>query len=251
MHLVTYLWKLQCCHAILVGYGPACPKFSETANCQYLWKGLSDFVYYQVDFLLPLKLQKISCYFGYDPKKLFANLFAGFFTFDLFDLLILIPGVRCYIVLVLFNMFFYTQIDGVAMGSPLGLSLANAFLCHHEIKWLNDCPKKFKPVFYKRCVDGFFVLFERPEHTKPFADYMNSKHKNINFSFETEKDGQILFFDVSVFHENGKFLNNVYRKESLTGVYTNICSFIPLQHKFGLIYTSLYRSFYLVSDMCK
>ena len=56
---------------------------------------------YQVDFLLPLKLQKISYYFGLCWKILLANQFAGFFTFDLFDLLILILGIHCYIVLVM------------------------------------------------------------------------------------------------------------------------------------------------------
>ena len=30
------------------------------------------------------------------------------------------------------------QTDGVAMGSPLGPSLANTFLCSHEQIWLND-----------------------------------------------------------------------------------------------------------------
>ena len=120
--------------------------------------------------------------------------------------------------IILFDMSFYTQVDGVAMGSPLGLSLANAYLCHHETKWLNDYPDKFKPVFYKRYVDDIFVLFKRPEHVKPFIDYMNSKHKNINFSFETEKEGQMPFLDVNVFRENGKFVTNVYRKETLTGV---------------------------------
>ena len=49
--------------------------------------------------MLPLKLQKIY-YFGLCRKILLANQFAGFFTFDLFELLILIPGVHCYIVLV-------------------------------------------------------------------------------------------------------------------------------------------------------
>ena len=34
----------------------------------------------------------------------------------------------------LFDMAFYTQVDDVAMGSPLGPSLANAVLCHHETK---------------------------------------------------------------------------------------------------------------------
>ena len=32
----------------------------------------------------------------------------------------------------------YKQIDGVAMGSPLGPMLANAFLCFHEQIWLNE-----------------------------------------------------------------------------------------------------------------
>ena len=31
----------------------------------------------------------------------------------------------------------YKEIDGVAMGSPLGPTLANAFLCFHEQIWLN------------------------------------------------------------------------------------------------------------------
>ena len=32
----------------------------------------------------------------------------------------------------MFNNTFYKQTDGVAMGSPLGPTFANAFLCHHE-----------------------------------------------------------------------------------------------------------------------
>ena len=64
-------------------------------------------------------------------------------------------------------MLFYTQTDSVAIGFPLGPPLANASLCHHETKCLNDCPEKFKPVFYKSYVDDIFVLFKRPEHAKP------------------------------------------------------------------------------------
>ena len=50
-------WKLQCYHVILVGYGPACPKFSEATNHQYLWKGLSDFAdFLQVVFCILLDI---------------------------------------------------------------------------------------------------------------------------------------------------------------------------------------------------
>ena len=95
------------------------------------------------------------------------------------------------------------------------------------------------------------MLFKRPEHVKSFVDYTNSQHKNINFSFETEKEEQMPFLDVNVFYENGKFVTNVYRKTTFTGVYTNFSSFIPLEHKFGLFYTLLHRCFSLVSDMSK
>ena len=67
-------------------------------------------------------------------------------------------------------------------------------------------------MFYKRYVDDIFILFKRPEHVKHFVDCMNSKHKNINFSFETEKDEQMPFLDVNVFCENGKFVTCLQKR---------------------------------------
>ena len=52
----------------------------------------------------------------------------------------------------IFDNTLYRQIDGVAMGWPLGPTLANAFLCHYEKLWLDRCPPKFKPVVYRRYV---------------------------------------------------------------------------------------------------
>ena len=62
----------------------------------------------------------------------------------------------------------YKQTDGVAMGSLLGPSLANAFLCFHEQIWLNDCPEDFKPVNYRRYVDDIFALFRSPNHLEVY-----------------------------------------------------------------------------------
>ena len=64
---------------------------------------------------------------------------------------------------ILFDQKYYSQIDGVAMGSPLGPTWASIFLCYHETMWLKNCLKSFKPVYYKRYVDDIFVLFENPE----------------------------------------------------------------------------------------
>ena len=49
----------------------------------------------------------------------------------------------------IFNKTFYKQLDAVAMGSPLGPTLANSILCNHEKRWLDKCPEKFKQVFYR------------------------------------------------------------------------------------------------------
>ena len=37
---------------------------------------------------------------------------------------------------ILFDQKYYSQIDGVAMESSLGPTLANIFLCYHETTWL-------------------------------------------------------------------------------------------------------------------
>ena len=84
-----------------------------------------------------------------------------------------------------FNNKFYIQVDGVAMGSPLGPILAGIFPSHHEENWRNKCPIAFKPGFYRRYVD-IFVLFESPESAHSFREYMTSKHQNINFTVEQE-----------------------------------------------------------------
>ena len=59
-----------------------------------------------------------------------------------------------------FNEVLYKQKDGVAMGLPLGPTLANAFLSHYEKIWLERCPQEIKPLFYRRYIDDIFVLFE-------------------------------------------------------------------------------------------
>ena len=49
-----------------------------------------------------------------------------------------------------FDSKIYKQTDEVAMGSRLGPSLANAFLCFDEQICLNDSPEDFKPVYLQK-----------------------------------------------------------------------------------------------------
>ena len=90
----------------------------------------------------------------------------------------------------------YKLIDG--KGSPLGPTQDNAFLYHYEKIWLNKCPSQIKPVDYRRYVDNTFVLFKSKGHLKLFVSYINSKHKNIKFTFETEGSNNVSFLDVKI-----------------------------------------------------
>ena len=56
------------------------------------------------------------------------------------------------------------------MGSPLGPTVANAFLCFHEQIWLNECPDELKPVSYRGYIDDIFVLFRSPVHLEKFKN---------------------------------------------------------------------------------
>ena len=60
--------------------------------------------------------------------------------------------------LALLNSFFifdgkyFKQTEGLGMGLPLGPTFTNIFMCHHETRWLEDCPSEFKPVLYRRYI---------------------------------------------------------------------------------------------------
>ena len=101
-------------------------------------------------------------------------------------------------VLFIFNNQLYQQIDGVAMGSPLGPTLANLFLCHHETKWLTNCPLEFKPALYKRYINDIFLLFKDASHIDKFLNYLNAQHSSIQFTSEIETNSMFNFLDITI-----------------------------------------------------
>ena len=93
----------------------------------------------------------------------------------------------------MFNNKFYKQIDGVAMGSPLGPGLANIFMCIFENKWLKAHPHGLKSVFYRQFVYSIFVLFSSIDHIEKFKKYLYFRPPNISFLLEKEYDGCLFF----------------------------------------------------------
>ena len=147
-----------------------------------------------------------------------------------------------------FNGDIYQQIDGVAMGSPLGPTLANIFMSHMEKKWLRDCPLDFKPVLYRRYVDDSFLLFSSDSHMDLFLEYLNSQHPNISFTFETENNSILPFLDIKIKRNPVNFETSIYRKPTFTGLMSKYYDFAPLDYKANLITTLVCRAFRISSN---
>ena len=76
----------------------------------------------------------------------------------------------------IFNGKLCKQVDGFTMGSPLDLSLVNAFLVNFEKNWMKNCRFDCKPHYYRRYVENIFVFFTSPEHLEAFQSFLNGRH---------------------------------------------------------------------------
>ena len=113
------------------------------------------------------------------------------------------------------------------MRYSLGSTLANAFLCPYEKKWLDSYPVEFKPKFKPS-----FVMFQSRDYVKKFVDYINTKHPNVHFIFEIEDQNWFSFADIKLTETLRKkaFETSVYRKSTFSGVLTILkCYFAVFQ----------------------
>ena len=96
----------------------------------------------------------------------------------------------------IFDGQYYDQIDGVAMGSPLGPVLANIFMCHFEEEWVFN--NNARPSIWFRYVDDTFTLFDSKNTSTQFLHYLNNCHANIKFTVEFEENNTIPFLDILI-----------------------------------------------------
>ena len=134
----------------------------------------------------------------------------------------------------------YKQIDGVAMGSPLGPTLANYFMGNLEQNILKknlSCHR----VLYLRYVDDIFAVYCNDNDTKKFLKILNSQHKNIKFTSE-KPNSSISFLDVEIQVNDCGIDTWVWRKTTNTNLLLNFYAFCPVKWKSGLILCLLHRA---------
>lgn len=143
-----------------------------------------------------------------------------------------------------FNNVMYRQIDGVAMGSPLGPTLANIFVGFNESKLPS---RSVTPLMYQRYVDDIFAIFETEHDCDLFFSSLNTIHPSLHFTVERESNNSLPFLDVLVEKRDHRFFTSVYRKPTFTGQYVRWNSFCPKKRKLNLIGTLVHRALVICS----
>ncbi|KAL9951258.1 hypothetical protein ACROYT_G043894, partial [Oculina patagonica] len=145
-----------------------------------------------------------------------------------------------------FNGQLYEQIDGVAMGSPLGPLMANVFMCHLEEKL--TCDDKM-PSFYRRYVDDTLARMPSTEAATEFLTTLNGLHPNLSFTMELPVNNKIPFIGMDIIMNGTRLETAVYRKPTNTGLLLHFHSHTDKRYKDCLIKTMVHRAHALSSTI--
>ena len=95
-----------------------------------------------------------------------------------------------------FHNEFYEQVEGAAMGSPVGPIVANLYIEHCERKALRSASNP--PWVWFMFVDDTWVI-QQQAHKQAFLDHINSIDPTIKFTVEgTQRNGAIPFLDTLI-----------------------------------------------------
>ena len=141
----------------------------------------------------------------------------------------------------------YTQIEGVAMGSPLGPTFANFYMGDLEQRIFTDIDKK--PHIYARYVDDIFVQVSYIEELQKLQQLFQD-NSVLKFTYEMNINSKLPFLDVLVDASQDEFRTKVYRKPTSQGNCLNGRSECTDKYKYSVIFSYLNRA-YNTSDNWK
>lgn len=95
------------------------------------------------------------------------------------------------------------------MGSPLGPTFAEYYMCHVENNVLAD--NTLKPSTYCRYVDDIYVVVRNEDHLIELENKMQ-ENSVLNFTHELSVNGTLPFLDVEVKIVNNEYKTTVHRK---------------------------------------
>ena len=143
-----------------------------------------------------------------------------------------------------YNNKFYTQAEGLPMGSPISSLLAEIFLQNMEnTKILHKNNKHTQKIIYwHRYVDDIIVLYNgNIRQCNTLLNYINKLHTQLKFTAEYEQNSTLNFLDLTIKKLNHKHTFKIYRKPTTTDNIIHNTSNHPTQHKHAAITTMLHR----------
>ena len=143
-----------------------------------------------------------------------------------------------------FNGKIYMQVDGVAMGSPLGPVLVDIFMIELEKAILPELTECIK--YWKRYVDDT-LSFVKLGTISYIITKLNSFDNNIQFTFKEEDKGTLPFLDVLIRRKSNSILTTVFRKHTNNDIYLNWNAFAPDTWKRGTLKTLVERAYIVCS----
>ena len=135
---------------------------------------------------------------------------------------------------------------GLAIGASTSGFAADIYLFKLETNAISTFADP--PDIWKRFVDDTFSILKQT-NVESFLQHLNSQHPSINFTTETETDGQIPFLDVLVHVNPDRTLRtSIYRKPTHTDQYLDFQSNHHVKQKIGIISTFKHRIEELVTE---
>ena len=144
-----------------------------------------------------------------------------------------------------FNKDIDKQIDGVGMGSLLGLFRADIIMVELEHCMVPRISNQI--YFWRRYVDDTFTLVKQ-ESIAFIPEQLNPYHPNLQFTYELQNVGILSSLDILVITQsNDNFETTVYRKNANRGIYLNWFSHAPNTWKSGQLKVFINRVYTLCS----
>ena len=132
----------------------------------------------------------------------------------------------------------WKQIDGVAMGSPLGVLFANTYMGFVEQRVFQLIPQ---PTIYRRYIDDTFVVATTREALELLQQTF-VQCSVLRFTCEFPQEDTLPFLDVRITQNRDRLSTTVYRKPTNIGLCLNGDSECPTKFKSSVIYAYVRRA---------
>ena len=134
----------------------------------------------------------------------------------------------------------YQQVEGVAMGSPLGPIFANFYMGDLEERIFNDPSNK--PIKYARYVDDIYLQANSVDDIRALKQKFEEASV-LKFTIELSIENKIPFLDIMVQMNSDSFSTTVYRKPTNMGTCMNGNSDCCDRYKTSVVNNYINRAF--------